>query len=465
MNKKNSPGIKDVSALRKQVMKLDKVPAKKLDDAICDIIDMRGYSLAVLLDAMPNFSAEIQLRIARKIEDFLYFHPESGKKILGRLKKALDVADPLCRASLFSALADITDALEDNDYEAGRLGTAAVSILNSDADLARKSKAIEVMVKAGETRGIPLIIKTMINSIVGLDQYQNYQFIETALLSLKRLGGEEVIKLLINPASDAAIKQLRVEWRNVEPQLLNDTLSIMQKLDSDFAQVMLKVVDLSDFNLPFVAMLKEGAAHSDKWVRQVAVEALQKATEALNPEVLSRMLNDSAAEVRLMAASSLGAFSREQTGEILEELAQRSGESLEIRLNALYALYAQKNNAALTNLCETAGEMTVSLNAQGLAALHMPKEEGRRRMLETFLAVKSELLNEAGHYLMEMLEADDIKFLIASHAESSNETHRERLIIFMRSFLEKKSGPKLDLAVSRLGEAEQKAVKMLVPVG
>lgn len=458
-----TPRVTDVASLRKLVVKLAKVTDKKLDGAICDIIDMGGFSLAVLLDTMKRLPVETQIRVARKIEDFLYFHPENGKKVVSRLKKALDETDAQCRPFLLAAIADVAEKLDDNDFEARKLGEDALAVLESNADLARKSKALEIMVKAATSSGIPVIIKLMIDSVAGLDKFQNYQFIETALLALKRLGGEELIKLLINPASDAAIRQLRVEWRSKGPDLLNDTLSILQKLDSDFAQVMLKVVDLSEFNLPFIAMVKEGVSHSDKWVRQAAVASMQKASEALNPEVLSRMLNDSATEVRLMAATSLGAFAKEQTGDILEALAKRQGESLEIRLNALYALYAQKNATALSGLVEQVDNLKIAINAQGLLALLMPRDEGLKLIMSVFLKANVDYLAEAGHYLMEMLDADDISMLISAHAEAANETHRERIIIFLRSFLEKKAGPKLDQAIIRLAEAEQKALKILAP--
>lgn len=461
--KKNKTKVADVASLKKMVMKLVKVTDKKLDGAICDIIDLGGYSMAVLLSNLKRLPATIQVRAAKKIEDFLYFHPEKGHKLVLRLKRALEEADPQCRPFLLAALADVADKLEDNDFEARKLGEDALLVLESDADLARKSKALEIMVKAAKKDGIPVVIKLMINVVSGLDKYQNYQFMETALLALKRLGGEEVIKLLINPSSSAAIKQLRVEWRNARPGLLNETLSVIQSLDADFAQVMLKVVDLSEFNLPFIAMVKEGVSHSDKWVRQTAVESMQKATAALNPEILSRMLNDSANEVRLMAATSLGAFSKEQTGEILEELARRHGESLEIRLNALYALYAQKNAMALERLVEQVDNLKIAVNAQSLHALLLPHDEGQRRMLAVFLKTAADCLGEAGHYLMEMLVAEDIGILINAHATAVNETHRERIIIFLRSFLEKKAGPNLAQAISRLAPAEQKALQLLAP--
>lgn len=461
--KKNRKNKLDVTELRQLVAGLLEKPEKKLNDAICDIIDMGGYSVAVLLDALPGFPANLQLLITRKIEDFFYFHPENGVKLFKRIKKTLAAVDPVCQAPLLAVLADISEKIDDNDLEISRVGELALAVLESDADLARMSKAIEILVKASAYAGIPLIIKLMIKSINSLDNYQNYQFIETSLLALKRLGGEPLIRLLISPTSASAIKQLRLEWRTMDQGLLSDTLVALQKLDADFAQLMLKVIDLSDFNLPFVAMVNEGVTHNDKWVRQAAVASMQKASAALSPEVLARMLNDSAAEVRLMAATSLGGFAKEQTGEVLGELARRQGESLEIRLNALYALYSQKNSEALQDLSNQQDSPKTAINAQGLLALLMPHDDGLKAMLSAYCKAKSDLVPEAGHYLMELSEAEDIGSLITLHSAATNETHRERIIDFIKQFIGKKAGPRLNVAIGKLSESEQKALKLFTP--
>ena len=453
----------DVAGLREMILGLQKVPGRKLNDAVCDIIDAGGYSVAVLLDMLPELPVSLQQKVVEKIEDFFYFHPENGVKLFRRLKKALARSDRSCHARLLAAMADISEKVDDQDFSISDLGDQAMTILESDADLGRLSKAIEVLVKASESRSIPAIIKIMIKSIGGLDNFQNYQFVETSLLALKRLGGEPVIRLLINPSSETAIRQLRLEWRGQNGKLLNETFSVLQRLDADFAQVMLKVVDLSDFNLPFIAMINEGVGHSDKWVRQTAVASMQKASEALSPEVLSRMLNDSASEVRLMAATSLGGFSVEQTGSVLEELASRPGESREIRLNALYALFAQKNLVALKNIASQPDSMQIAINAQGLASLLMPHEDGLKSQLSVYCLAKSELLGEAGHYLMELAEPEDIEYLIKAHS-AGNATQRERMIDFIRQFIDKKAGPRLEVAIGRLAEPEQKALRLLMPV-
>ncbi|OGK12668.1 MAG: hypothetical protein A2W80_01045 [Candidatus Riflebacteria bacterium GWC2_50_8] len=176
------------------------------------------------------------------------------------------------------------------------------------------------------------------------------------------------------------------------------------------------------------------------------------------------MLNDESAEVRLMAVTSLGGFSQEQTGAMLEELAARQGDSLEIRLNALYALFAQKNRAALENLAGTSSDnLRIAVNAQGLAAMLMPREDGAKKMLKAFVETGSDLVLEAGHYLLEILEPEDIEILITAHASAVNETQREKLIDFLRVFVAKKTGPRLDQARGRLSEAEQKALAILAP--
>lgn len=460
--RKSKINTRDTTALRQLVQNLVEIPGRRLTDAICDIIDAGGYSVAVLLDMLPSLPAPLQLQIAKKLEDFFYFHPENGAKLFKRMRRAIEKADHGCQAHLLAAMADIAEKIDDNELEISRMGEQALAVLESDADLARISRAIEVVVKAAVYRAIPSIIKLMIRSISALDKYQNYQFVETALMALKRLGGEPLIRLLVNPTSDSAIRQLRLEWRTMDQELLNDTLTVLQKLDSDFAQVMLKVIDLSDFNLPFIAMVNEGVTHSDKWVRQAAVASMQKASEALSPEILSRMLNDTASEVRLMAATSLGGFAKEQTGAILEELASRQGEALDIRLNALYALYAQKNTTALQNLAAQPDSLKIAVNAQGLAALLMPHDEGLKAILAAYSLARPELLPEAGHYLMELSEPEDIGNLISWHA-AGNETQRERIIDFIRQFIEKKAGPRLEVAIKKLSEPEQKAIKLFMP--
>ena len=453
----------NVRALRRMVEQLERTPQKRLAGAVCDIIDLGGFSLAVLLEKLATLTVPVQVVVARKIEDFLYFHPEKGAKVFERLQKALRDSDISCRPSLLAAIADVTDSIDLDHLAIGRLAPDALDALDSSMDFARMSRAVELVVKASGVSGIPAIIRLMIKSSEKLDKYENYQFAETALMALKRLGGEPVIRLLINPSSAEAIRQLRMEWRAMDQQLLQETMAALQRADADFAQVMLKVIDLSEFNLPFAAMIKEGVSHNDKWVRQAAAASMQKASAALSPESLTRMLNDESSEVRLMAVTSLGGFESGQTGAMLEELASRQGESIEIRLNALYALFAQKNRLALENLIQAVDNQRLAVNASGLAAMLMPKEDGARTMLKTFLEIGSDMVLEATHYLLEILEPEDVEILIKAHSGAATEPQRERLIDFMRLFIGRKAGPRLDLAKTRLSEAERKALEILAP--
>ena len=295
-----------------------------------------------------------------------------------------------------------------------------------------------------------------------LDKFENYQFIENSLLALKRLGGEAVLRLLVNPISDSAIKQLRIEWRTKEKKLLDDTLIALQKLDSDFAQVMIKVVDLSEFNLPFAAMLNEGIKHSDKWVRQTAVEAMRKTSEEMTPEALSRMLADPAPEVRLMAITSLGAFDKSQTGDLLLDLASREDESIDIRLNALYALYSQGNLTALQQIGAKDGNIKIQINAKGLASLLMPHESGLHNILEVYTSVDEAYLPEVAHYLSEISVPEDIGVMVSYHSKG-NEEQRDKMIRFLKAFMEKNDGPKLEAAMkAQLNEAERNALKRMI---
>ncbi|MBQ2591899.1 MAG: HEAT repeat domain-containing protein [Candidatus Riflebacteria bacterium] len=461
--KKDNVENYDENTLRQMVAELENVEEEKLDDAVCDIIDIGNRPIIFLIDSLPQMSEEVGSRVVQKLEDFFYFHPEKGGKVVDRLKQSVREAPEMYRAGLLSALSDILDATDESGEIIGTMGEEAMSVLCSDADITRIGKAIEILVRAEEANSIPHIINLMIKNTDKLDKFENYQFIETSLLALKRLGGEALLRLLVNPLSDSAIKQLRVEWRTKEQKLLDDTLIALQKLDSDFAQVMIKVVDLSEFNLPFAAMLNEGIKHSDKWVRQAAVEAMRKTSEEMTPEALSRMLGDPAPEVRLMAITSLGAFDKSQTGDLLLDLASREEESIDIRLNALYALYSQGNILALQQLAAKKDNEKISVNAEGLAALLMPHDQGLHKMLDVYVTTKESLLPEAAHYLSEIAVPEDIGAMVAVHSKG-NEEQRDKMIRFLKAFIENNNGPKLEAAMkSQLNDAERNALKRLIP--
>ena len=461
-NKYQNIDNKNTEALRDAVKDLKNVSAKKLNDAICDIIDLGGYSIAVMVDSMPELESELQLAIARKLEDFFYFHPENGRKLFGRIKKTLPLVDEKVRKHFLASLSDISAEMDDGEKELGMLGDEALDILRSDADLMRMSKAIEIAVKGERKDSIPHIINLMIKSVKNLDEYQGYQFIETALMAMKTLGGESILRLMINPASPNALKQLRMEWRDVNETLTSEILSSLESVDEDFAQVMLKVIELSEFSLPFAAMINEGLNHPDKWVRQAAAGTMQSASSALEPEALSRLLNDEAPEVRLMAVTSLGGFTVAQTGMLLENIAMKSEETMDIRLNALYALYSQRNLTALLSIAKQTDNPKLRVNANSMAAMLMPHSEGVEHILEIYGKTAEDLLPDVMHYLTELIEPEDIHTLIEIHGRSTGQT-RDRMLNLIHIVLEQKSGHRLDTAIDKLTPAEQEAINMLKP--
>lgn len=453
----------DENKLRQMIADLENVEEKHLTDAVCDIIDIGNKPINLLLESLPDMSEEVGSIVVQKLEDFFYFNPEKGENNVEALKKSVRNAPEKYKAGLLSALSDILDAIDDSGEIISTMNDEAMDVLRSDADIARISKAVEILVRAEEAKAIPFIINLMNKNTNLLDKYEYYQFIETSLLALKRLGGESILRLLINPISDSAIKQLRIEWRTKEQKLIDDTLIALQKLDSDFAQVMIKVVDLSEFNLPFATMLNEGIKHSDKWVRQAAVEAMRKTSEEMTPEALSRMLGDPAPEVRLMAITSLGAFDKSQTGDLLLDLASREEESIDIRLNALYALYSQGNILALQQLGAKKDNEKIYINANGLASLLMPHDQGLLHMLNLYISTNESLLPEAAHYLSEIAIPEDIGTLVAAHTKG-NEAQRDKMIRFLKAFIENNNGPKLEAAMkAQLSEAERNALIRMLP--
>ena len=449
--------------LRQMILDLENIEEERLNDAVCDIIDIGSKPINILIESLPDMSEEVGSAVVQKLEDFFYFNPEKGEKNIEVLKKSVKNAPDRYRAGLLSALSDILDAIDESGEIISTMNEEAMNVLCSDADIARISKAVEILVRAEEFKSIPFIINLMDKNTNALDKYEYYQFIETSLLALKKLGGEAILRLLINPLSDSAIKQLRVEWRTKEQKLLDDTLIALQKLDSDFAQVMIKVIDLSEFNLPFATMLNEGVKHSDKWVRQAAAEAMRKTSENMTPEALSRLLGDPAPEVRLMAITSLGAFDKNQTGDILLDLASREEESIDIRLNALYALYSQGNLLALQQLGGKNKNEKIAINAKGLASLLMPHDQGLHNMLETYNTTNESLLPEAAHYLSELALPEDIGALVTSHSKG-NEVQKDKMIRFLKAFIENNDGPKLESAMkAQLNEAERNALMRMLP--
>jgi hypothetical protein len=461
---KNSSISRDLTVLKKRVARLKRLPMRKLNDAICDIIDLKGYGLAVLLRKLPEFSQERQLKIAQKVEDFLYFHPENGVKVFDRIKRAYESSCEECRPHLLSAMVDVSQRMRDGELQKSNLLKEAKEVLESSTDLTRKGKALEIIGESENRELILVVIKNIIKAVEKVGEFSGYHFIENSLLSLKRLGGDSLLRLLINPMSDETIKKLRIEWRSEKPEIVDMVLRQTHSLDSDFAQTLLKVVDLSDFNLPFVAMIQEGVSHSDKWVRQAAVASMEKASQGLSPELLSRMLNDSSPEVRLMAAASLGGFSSEQTGDLLEALAEKGGETIGTRMNALYALHSQKNLAALERI-SASSEPRIALNAIGLAALLKPRNESLESLLKVYSGLKPDRALELQYYLLELAEPEDLKGLIDYHKAAANDVQKDNCIELLKRFLLQKAGPRLERAKSLLTDGERKAIDILTSGG
>lgn len=457
---KNQSISRNLVQLRKRVRRLNRVPMRKLGDAVCDIIDLKGFGLAVLLRCLPKIKDERQVVIAQKIEDFLYFHPHKGVRLFDRLKKAFFAASELCRPHLLAAMVDVSEKLPNGAEELLGLIAEARVVLESAPDFIRKGKAVEIIAMANKKEYIIDIINNMVISTKKIAEFANYHFFENCLLAVKRMGGESLLRLLINPNSDNAIKQLRLEWRSEKPDLVAKVLRASECLNTEFAQAALHVIDLSDFNLPFVSMIQEGMSHPDKWVRQAAVISMQKASEALSPEILARMLNDPSPEVRLMAVSSLGGYPIEKTGAILESLAAKEGETVGQRMNALYALHSQKNLPALEKLSSSV-DPKVALNSMGLAALLKPDSETLGNLLKFFLSVGPSRAVELQYYVLELIEPDGLKMLVDLHRDSKGGQQKENCLILLKAFLMKNAGPKLERAKRLLSDAERKALGLL----
>lgn len=450
----------DLKILKKQIGKLKTIPSKRLSDAACDIIDLKGIGLAVLLKKLPEFSPARQQIIAQKIEDFFYFHPKSGRKIFARMQKTCSLVSIQCKAQLLSVLVDIAKASRKNLASLEKMVPIAIEILQSETDFTRKGKAVEILNFAGKKESLLLIIKNMIIAAEKISEFVNYQFFENCLLAAKRIGGESILKLLINPNSDNAIKFFKLEWRGENQKLINELLKTMRDVEEDFPQIVLKVIDLSDFNMPFASIIQEGLTHPDKWVRQSAAVSMEKVGSSLDSEVLSRMLSDPSSEVRMMAVSSLGGYPIGQTGEILEAIVRHPGETFGTKLNALYALFSQKNLEALNALTQEPDAKT-ALHALGLAALLKPRAEGIKMLLKTLAEVKTERCKELFQYLLELAEPEDANSLIEAHRSASSSSEKENLLELISMFLEKNAGPRLEKTISTMPDGLKKALQLL----
>ncbi|RCK78136.1 MAG: hypothetical protein OZSIB_1785 [Candidatus Ozemobacter sibiricus] len=449
------------SRLKRRVRRLAALRPRRLDAAICDIIDLRGLSLAVLLHQMPTLPPRVQRRVAAKIEDFLFFHPGKGRRVMKRLATAIERVAPACRPHLLSALADVASRVRQPPIDLADLGGVARAVLESKTDLVRKGKAVEILACGRTPEHVPLIIHFLQSALNGIEGYANYQFTETALFALKRLGGESLLRLLVNPSSVEANRQLRLEWRHHAEDQLATTVRTLQGLDDQVPAVLLKVIELSEYALPFIAMVREGLDHPDKWVRQVAAAALAKMKDQAGFEQIERMLRDPAVEVRLMAISSLGSYSIEAAGEKLTDIALDEAEVPEIRMNALYALYGQKNAAALATVRQSPSP-GIATNAAGLHALLQPREEGLRDLLEEIGSRSSEARAELFPYLLELAQPDDLGRLLQFQEALPETARREEFLQWLGAFLRKNAGPALQRALDRLEPSQRQAIRLLI---
>lgn len=446
--------------IARKIGRLRKVPASKLDNAICDIIDLRGYALAVVLKKLPNLPAGLQKQISIRIEDLIFFHPSRGERVYQRLLKAVTLCAGDCRCHLIAAISDVLEKTKKNLPVPREICEIARSLLITDVDSMRKGKAVEILSMAEVVSSVPGILVALIENVEKIENYENFCFTETALFALKKLGGEGLLRLLVNPQSAHALAEFRVEWRNRSPESAQEILKILRQQDEDFVQKILKVIDLSEFGLPFISMISEGLGHSDKWVRHNATASLARIVDGKGLKHLRRMLKDPALEVRMIAINSLGNFPIAMSGKILTEIAQNEGENADSRMNALYSLFSQKNLNALEKIGKaTTGSM--SMNAQGLEALLRPKDEALERLLLLLEKTPVALMHELFHYLMEVSRPEDLKHFVRLHSKLSSQMHRDSFLTFISAFLTNKAGVTLDRAMNELSPAEQVALKAL----
>jgi len=165
--------------------------------------------------------------------------------------------------------------------------------------------------------------------------------------------------------------------------------------------------------------------------------------------------------VRMMAVASLGGYPIEKTGQLLESLARKAGELPGAKMNALYALYSQKNLPALERLSEEP-EMNVALNSIGLAALLRPKNEGLDSLLRVYSGLSAERALELKHYLFEIADPEDLGIILDYHKSVDGEQRKENCLGLIRDFILLKAGPRMERVLRALPDAERKALSVLV---
>ncbi|MBI3037910.1 hypothetical protein HYY75_02505 [bacterium] len=457
------PLKRDLKKLRLKIRGLGKCDVDSLDGKICNLIDLGGFALAVFLKYLPTLPDSVQNKAVNRIEEYFFFHPQRGGKLLKRLSQAVRTARSENKAKLLAAIVDVATRSEKNLRIPPDLSALALEVVNSEVDSMRKSKAIEILAVEGEISHLPSILKALNLALKQIDSVENYQLAETSLFAIKSIGGEGFLRFLINPESPAAHARIRLDWRKHETEktrpILQESRSICSSHE-DFPQLILKIVDLSEFSLPFVSMIQEGLSHEDRWVRQMAAASASQAVNDIGIENLGRMLHDASYEVRLMATTSLGSFSSEKTGDILEKLASSDGEALDIRLNALYSLFSQKNREGISRLFNLSNS-SIATNAKGLWALLMPKEEGLKSLLSYCQTAPSNTLREIFHYLMELSNPDDLPLILSTYESFSCSEKKEPFLEFLISFLRNREGPNLEKVISMLDDKQQRALNLL----
>jgi hypothetical protein len=466
-NKSASPSEK--KSLKKSLAlitrKIDRLAAllpEKRDAAICDIIDLRGPALALLLKRLPDLPVEIQKLVAVRVEDLLFFHPARGKRLLPRLMTALAAVDPACEPHLVAAAGDVIAALPPGKAEVPEaIIEPAARLLEAPIDLLRKGKAVELLSLKNSFRHIPALLRTFHASTAQIDSYANFTFFESTMFALKKLGGEGLLRLLVNPQSIEGMTQFRMKWHQAAREDDREVIQQLSRMGDDFPGMVLKVIDLSENNIPFLASIQEGLKHTDKWIRQMATASMSKVKTKDGLEFLGRMLKDDSQEVRMMAVNSLGNFPVDLVGETLRKMAANESENVNIRLNSLYALYHQKNLTALKSLISCPME-AVSMNAKGLSALLMPTDEGLQYLIDLYDTTSTQHVTEFFHFFMEIARPEDLGKVVELFDSAKGEERRGLALDFLTAFLSNKAGPKLDKAVLALPAAQRKAVEILI---
>ena len=87
--KKDKVDVYDENTLRQMVADLENIEEERLNDAVCDIIDIGSKPIGFLIESLPQMSEEVGSAVVQKLEDFFYFHPEKGSRVVDRLKQSV----------------------------------------------------------------------------------------------------------------------------------------------------------------------------------------------------------------------------------------------------------------------------------------------------------------------------------------------------------------------------------------